>query len=262
MTFSAPLRAYLVDDEPLAVRRLVRLLQPMDRVRIVGKTTNPGVALEFLRAERVDVLFLDIQMPSMNGFELLSRLSDQPMVIFITAYDEYALKAFKVNSVDYLLKPIEPQALEHALEKLERLSGTRNAPELQAQLQSAVQQLAASLRIAPAEFPNRISSRLGSRIQFVELDRITHFAAEEKLTYAVTAGKRYVVDYSIADLVRKLDPRRFVRIHRSTLLNLAAVEEVHSWFAGRLLVRLKGDKAVELTVARDRARILKQALGL
>lgn len=262
MTTPATLRAYLVDDEPLAVKRLVRLLQPIDHVRVVGKTTDPEVALKFLSAASVDVLFLDIQMPGMNGFQLLSKLSEQPMVIFTTAHDEYALKAFKVNSVDYLLKPVEPQALKLALEKLERLRGSRNAHEVQAQIQSAVQQLANSLRGAPAEFPNRISSRLGNRIQFIELDRVTHFLAEDKLTYAVTSGKRFVVDYSIADLVRKLDPRRFVRIHRSTLLNLAAVEEVHSWFAGRLLVRLKGEKPVELTVARDRARILKQSLGM
>ncbi len=262
MTASLPLRAFLVDDEPLAVKRLARLLQGVDRIQVVGKTTDPAAALAFLRNETVDVLFLDIQMPGMNGFELLAQLSEQPTVIFTTAYDEYALEAFKVNSVDYLLKPVEPRALEHSLEKLDRLRGARNSPELQAQLQAAVRQLAASMRVAPAEFPNRISSRLGGRIQFIDLDRVTHFAAEEKLTYAVTASKRYVVEYSIVDLARKLDPRRFVRIHRSTLLNLAAVEEVHSWFAGRLVVRLKGEKPVELTVARDRARLLKQSLGL
>jgi len=103
---------------------------------------------------------------------------------------------------------------------------------------------------------------VGSHIQLIELNSVSYFQAEQKLTYAVTRSKRYVVDYTIAELEQKLDPKCFVRIHRSTLLNLAWVEEVHSWFGGRLRVRLKGEKSGELTVARDRARTLRQSLGL
>ena len=257
------LRAYLVDDEPLALKRLAGLLKKTNRVSIVGRATDPEIALNFLGEETVDVLLLDIQMPGMNGFELLARLptrlAAQPAVIFTTAYDEYALRAFKVNSIDYLLKPVDPQELDSALDKLERLRGAA-APDLQ----TVIQQLAVSFRSAPAAegFPDRIASRVGGRTQFVELSKVTHFQAEEKLTFAVTAAKKCVVDYSIAELEQKLDPRRFVRIHRSALLNLAYVEEIHSWFGGRVLVRLKGDKAADLTVARDRVRILKKTLGL
>ena len=103
---------------------------------------------------------------------------------------------------------------------------------------------------------------MGGRIQFIDLNKISHFQSEEKLTYAVSPIKQYVVDYTIAELEHKLDPKRFVRIHRSTLLNLSWVDEVHSWFGGRLLVRLKDEKHSELTVARDRARTLKQSLSL
>ena len=121
------MRAYLVDDEPLAVKRLTRMLDATGRVDIAGSTNDPQAALEFLQAHPVDVLFLDIQMPGLTGFELLGRLDPQPMVIFTTAYDRYALEAFDVNSIDYLLKPIDPERLDRALDKLERLSATAAA---------------------------------------------------------------------------------------------------------------------------------------
>src|SRR5271157_3842876 len=117
----APLRAYLVDDEPLAIERLTRLLANFDGIRIAGSATDPAQALAYLNRESIDVLFLDIQMPAINGFDLLSRLSVQPFVVFTTAYDEYALRAFEVNSIDYLVKPIETAQLARALRKLDRI---------------------------------------------------------------------------------------------------------------------------------------------
>jgi len=252
-----PLRAYLVDDEPLALKRLARLLEATGRCRIVGACEDPETAVAFLSRNPVDVLFLDIQMPGMNGFELLARLPAQPPVIFTTAYDRYALKAFEVNSIDYLLKPIEPQQLGRALAKLERLAPEwMQAPDLRAVLE----RLAASLRV-PA-YPDRVASRVGERVQFVELSSVSHFFARDKLTYAVAGGKSYPVDHAIAELEAKLDPNRFFRVHRSTLVNLDWVLELHPWFAGRLVLRLKDDRRTELAVARDRARALKERLGL
>src|SRR5579863_7059114 len=121
---AVPLRAYLVDDEPLAIERLQRLLAGFPHLRIAGSATDPAHALAVLNtesAEPVDVLFLDIQMPGINGFELLSRLKHQPFVIFTTAFDQHALRAFEANTIDYLLKPIETEHLERALKKLGRL---------------------------------------------------------------------------------------------------------------------------------------------
>ena len=122
------LRAYLVDDELPALKRLTRLLEATGRVEIVGSATNPTEALDWLSNHQPDVLFLDIQMPGMNGFDLLARLKLQPVVVFTTAYDQYALRAFEVNSIDYLLKPVEPEQLERALGKLEQFS-LANRPE-------------------------------------------------------------------------------------------------------------------------------------
>ena len=116
-------RVYLVDDEQLALDRMIRLLEQAGGVTVAGGATDPEIAIEFLNRETVDALFLDIQMPGVNGFELLARLNEQPMVIFTTAYDQYALKAFEVNSIDFLLKPVDPEQLSRALAKLERLRG-------------------------------------------------------------------------------------------------------------------------------------------
>jgi two-component system LytT family response regulator len=250
------LRAYLVDDEPLALRRLARLLRATGRVDIVGSATDAEAALSFLSADAVDLLFLDIQMPGMSGFELLSKLESQPPVIFTTAFDQYALRAFEVNSVDYLLKPIEAEQLDRALNKIERLRAGGAPPDLR----RVVEEVATALRSNATGFPERIASRSGDRVQFIDLSLVTHFVARDKLTYAVTAEKSHVVDSTIADLEQRLDPRRFIRIHRSMVVNLDYVQEIHPWFTGGVVVRLKDDRKTELTVARDRVRALRQRL--
>ena len=253
------LRAYLVDDEPLALERLRRLLEHTERVKVTGSTTEPEEAVAALTADPPDVCFLDIQMPRLNGFEVLARLSSQPMGVFTTAYDQYALKAFGVNTIDYLLKPVEPESLERALNKVERLRalGQLAQPDLQVLLK----QLTDSLRDTKPEYPDRIASRLGDRLWFLDLDRVAYFYAEDKLTYAVSEGKAYCVDYAIAQLERKLDPRKFLRIHRSTVVNAIWVKEVTSLPGGGLNVRLKDGRNTDLTVARDRAREFKARIG-
>jgi two-component system, LytTR family, response regulator len=249
------IRAFVVDDEPLAVKRLTRLLEETGRIEIAGSSTDPVDALGALSGHTPDVLFLDIQMPGMNGFEMLTRLDPQPLVVFTTAYDRYALQAFEVNSIDYLLKPVEERHLARALDKLERLRAVPPAapPDWK--------NLLAQLALPPAH-PERIASRVGDRIHILELSRVTHFFAQDKLTYAATESRNYAVDHTVAELEQKFDPRQFCRIHRSTLLNLAWVREVDAWFGGRMMVRLKDSKSTELQVARDRVAELKKKLGI
>ena len=257
------IRAFVVDDEPLAVRRLKRMLDETGRVEVAGSSSDPVDALAALAETPVDVLFLDIQMPGMTGFEMLGMMDPQPLVVFTTAYDRYALQAFEVNSIDYLLKPIEERHLARALDKIERLHASPvPAPDWKA----LVAQLAGALRqpgtVLTAEYPERIASRLGDRIHILDLAKVTHFYAQEKLTYAATEGKSHVVDHTVSDLEQKLDPHCFFRIHRSTLLNLAWVRELDAWFGGRVLVRLKDAKCTELQVARERVQELKKRLGV
>ena len=156
------IRAYLVDDEPLALKRLTRMLEAYpDRVRICGSNTDPVDALEELRSVEPapDVLFLDIHMPGLSGFELLAELPEQPMVIFTTAYYRYALEAFQVNSIDYLLKPIEPEHLDRALTKAERMSGPKT--DLRALLRQIGDKLGKSASM------ERIASRSGDKVELV-----------------------------------------------------------------------------------------------
>jgi two-component system LytT family response regulator len=259
---SSPLRAYLVDDEPLAIERLTRLLADFASLQIAGSATDPTQAIDELNSQSYDVLFLDIQMPVLNGFDLLSRLTVQPFVIFTTAYDEYALKAFEVNSIDYLVKPIETVQLARALKKLDRLRPI-SKPDWQRSpdLPLLLQQLAASLRSQAHDYPRRIASRVGERISFLDLDAVTHFLAQDKLTYAVANGRKHVVDQSIAELERRLDPAKFLRVHRSALVNADWIHEVNSWFAGKVILSLKDTQRTQIPVARDRVSSLKSRLG-
>jgi len=265
MSEPSPLRAYLVDDEPLALERLQRLLARFPQLQITGSATDPAEAVTALNSadSAIDVLFLDIQMPGINGFELLARLTAQPFVIFTTAYDQHAVRAFETNAIDYLLKPIEPEQLERALKKLGRLRPIAK-PEWQQNpaLPQLLKELTASLREPQATYPTRIASRVGERISFLALEDVTHFLAQDKLTFAIANGKKHSVDQTISDLEHRLDPARFLRIHRSALVNVDWIHEVNSWFAGKVVLTLKDPLHTQLTVARDRVRTLKDRLGI
>jgi len=253
------IRAYLVDDEQLALERLSRMLEATSRVEILGMSRDPVEAVEALRAELPDLLFLDIQMPGLSGFELLAELSEQPLVVFTTAYDRYALEAFRVNSIDYLLKPIEPDHLERALAKAERMFRQGERP---VEMRALLAQINATLQMGKSPWLDRIASRVGDKVEPIDLRRVTHFYSKDKLTYAATLERSYVVDSTVAELESRLNPVQFIRIHRSAILNLDHLLELHAMFGGRMVARLKDGKKTELPVSRDRVSALKSRLGL
>ena len=220
-------RVFVVDDEELAIKRLVRLLEATDRVAIAGTATDPRDAIARI-TDDIAAVFLDISMPEVDGFAVAHRLPPGTLVVFTTAHDQHALRAFEVNALDYLVKPVRAEDLGRALDKLAR---RRGGP--------------------------RITSRIGDRTHVIELDRVTHFQAEDKLTYAFTAEQSYVVDDSITALEDRHAGDGFFRIHRATLVRLTAIAEV---LASPPRVRLReGDR--ELVVARDRVRALKDVIG-
>jgi two-component system, LytTR family, response regulator len=255
MAVSMPIRAFVVDDERLAVDRLCRLLSETGRVTVAGSATDPEVALQQLREEPVDVIFLDVQMPGLSGFDLLARLHADTPVIFTTAYDQYAIEAFAVNSVDYLLKPIEPARLDRALDKLQRLTG-----EARPDMRVLARELATHL--TPGRKLERIASRVADRTIVLDVGRVSHIVARDKLTFAALGGRQHVVDYTLAQLEQRLDPRRFVRVHRGAMVNVAFIDELYPDVDGGMLVRLKDEKKTEISVARDRVRNLKERLGI
>jgi two-component system LytT family response regulator len=244
-------RVFVVDDEALAIKRLARMLEASGRVELAGSATDPADALARIPLLALDAVFLDISMPGLDGFEVARRLPATVMIVFTTAHDEHALRAFEVNAIDYLMKPVRDDELARALDKLDRLRASADAD---------AQLAAAMTRIAAAAAPERIASRLGDKIQLVELDRITHFFAEDKLTYAAAGERNYIVDPPIAELEERYARAGFFRIHRATLVRLAAIAEVHASVEGTR-VRL-ADGKTELPVARDRTRALKDRLGL
>ena len=253
------MKAFLIDDEPLALKRLRRLIEEDGRVQIVGSSSDPRGVLEQLRDSRPDVLFLDIEMPGLSGFDLLEQLgSPQPLVVFTTAYDQYALEAFKVNSIDYLLKPIEAEPLRRAIAKLQRII---RGSETRGDVDALLRQVRQLVEEKKPEYLVRVPSRVGNRVEFIDVSNVTHFYAQDKLTFAATGTKEYALDMTIAELEQKLPPQKWIRIHRSTLLNADAVRELRSWFGGKLLVKLKDGKT-DLQVARERAAEVKSKLGL
>jgi len=254
----ARLRAFLVDDEPLALTRLARLLGATGRVDVVGRAGDAAQALAALGRVDADVVFLDIHMPGTSGLELAERLPRDLAIIFTTAYDQHALAAFETNAVDYLLKPIERKRVDRALDKVERLRADASRIDTTAM----VGRLAAALRAAPAPFAERLPFRTREGIQLLDVRAVTHFIARDRLTHAVTSTGDHVVDLGLAELEAKLDPAKFLRIHRAALVNLDHVAEIQPWPGGRLLVRLKGAARSDLEVSRDRVRALKDRLGL
>ena len=248
MTGVERLRAFVIDDEPLAVKRLARMLEATGRVEIVGRATDPEDGLEQVAAQAVDVLFMDIHMPGLTGFQVVERLPAGPMIVFTTAHDQHAVQAFEVNAVDYLLKPIERERLDRALDRLvERRAGTAE------DWRSALERLAQHLRAST--FLDHLASRVRDRVQLVPVDQVTHVTARQRATYAVTATSEHLLE-------RRLDPARFFRIHRGTLVNVAWIAELHPDEDGHLLVCLKDPRRTELAVSRDRVRALKERLAL
>lgn len=256
------LKVFLVDDEQLALNRLERLLIETEKVEIIGQTTDSLEALDIIPTLQLDAIFLDIQMPELSGFELLQILGHYPPVVFTTAFDKFALKAFEVFSVDYLLKPVESERLETAVRKLIQFNFKR-AGDAIANIEKLLENLMKDAAVPSRQSISRIASRIGGKIQFFETDEITHFFAEDKMTFAQNIeGKRFPVDLSLNELETKLDSQTFLRIHRGTIINVASIDEVHGWFSGKVFIRLNDKMRTELIVARDRVRTLKELIGM
>lgn len=254
------LRAYVVDDEPGALKQVVQSLRSTGRVEIVGSATAAEDALAEIPDRDVEALFLDIHMPGITGFQLLERLTTSPLVVFVTAHDAHALRAFEAAAVDYVLKPVKRERLEQTLDRLDRRRGDSAGAGARAVLEKLARHY---LELHAPTYADRISIDLGQqRTQLVDVAKISHFVAQGKGTLAMTGAGSHLVDHALGELEERLDPRQFARIHRSAIVNLAWVAEVQTDHGGHLVVRLKDTARTELQVARDRARAFKERLVL
>lgn len=250
------LRVLIVDDEPLARARARRLLGQVGGAVVVGEAGSTAEARRLIADRRPDLLLLDVQMPGEDGFALLASLDRRPAVVFVTAFDHYAVRAFEENAADYLLKPFRRERLAAALERVRR---DLARPE---ELSRRLEELLAGLTGAPAAAPlDRFTVRLGQRQLILRADEVLWFGAEEKLVFAATASGRHYVNFTLDELERRLDPRCFARVHRGAIANLDHAAALRPAFAGTWRLQLKDAARTELPVSRARARALKGRLG-
>jgi two-component system, LytTR family, response regulator len=229
------MKALVVDDEPLARRELRRLLDAFPWIEVVGEAGNIDEARVAIEELSPEVVFLDIQMPGGTGFDLLVQLDRVPRIVFTTAYDQYAVKAFDVNALDYLLKPIEPERLATALRKIQA-TPAHSAP----------------IADAPLE---QLFIRDGHRCWFVPLREVSLLSAEGNYVRLLWGRERPLLGRSLAALEQKLDPKRFFRVNRSQVVNLDFIQQVELGGGGRLYVQLRDGPEIE--VSRRRARLFR-----
>jgi two-component system LytT family response regulator len=250
------LRALVVDDEPLARRALLRLLRTEPDVQVIGQCGDGEAAVEAIRRNRPDLVFLDVQMPEMDGFHVVEAVGveQMPVTIFVTAFDRYALRAFDANAVDYLLKPFAAERLRRALARArDRCVGKLD--------QEAARRLFSLLDRTrfQTDYAQRLTVSTRGRILFVEVADIDWIEAEGNYARLHVSRRIYDVRETLQSLMEKLDPRDFVRIHRSTIVNRSRIREVQPWFRGSHIVVLESGE--ELRMSRYQREAVEQLLG-
>ena len=249
-------KAIVIDDEPAARRLMKNLLQEYSSlVEVVAEAGTGQEAIRQIEELHPDLIFLDIQMPDLTGFEVLERLTHKPNIIFTTAYEQYAIKAFETFSIDYLLKPIKEERLEQSMEKLKRF-GRLNATIDVPGLQEIIRQIQAP-RQATA-----LSIRTGDRIILLRYEQVIYLEAQDKYVYIYTGdGQKHLTDQSLTSLAEKLPPQ-FFRIQKSYLINKDKIKEMHRHFNGRYLFIMDDKAGTRLTSGRTYYDSIKAEFGL
>lgn len=243
--------ALVIDDEPLARKRMISLLEPYaSEIEILGEAGSGAQAVKMIHEMMPDVVFLDIQMPDMDAFEVLHSLQgdDVPLVIFTTAFDNFALKAFEENTVDYLLKPVAPERLAAAIEKLRKAIPQVDDTAIPADLNW---EKLRNLVDMSGLYLQRLQVKVGDRIVFVNIDEVIRFHSEEKYTTVYTVNGQYVIDTPLVELEKKLDPKHFTRVHRSHIVAIDYIAECRKGDAGRMVMVLRDKAATQLVVSRS-----------
>jgi len=256
MTNSPLIRVLLVDDEPLAREMLREMLQNDSDVTIVGESGNGREALEAIRAHSPDLVFLDVQMPEVGGFEVLAALeqSEMPHVIFVTAYDQYAVRAFDVHALDYLLKPFDQERFDSSWQRAKaQIMRDRNGG-----MDQRILLLLEELK-AGKNYLERLVIKASGRIYFLETNEIDWIEAEGNYVSVHSGKKSHLLRETISNLESQLDPKKFVRVHRSSIVRLDRIKELQPWFHGEYRIILQD--GTQLTLSRNQRDKLQEALG-
>jgi DNA-binding LytR/AlgR family response regulator len=262
----SPLRALVVDDEQPARDELCYQLGEAGGVEVVAQAADGLTALQAVGTSEPDVVFLDVQMPGLNGFEVARRLVgdlDPPLIVFVTAYDRHAIEAFEVNAVDYLLKPVDPSRLHQALARARRRLGTERGPDATpAEFGGQLEQIA---KMMAGRSPRReqIAVKSGDRFFLVQAEDVVFASLADESITIVTGQVTGTSNYrTLDDLQARLDPNTFWRVHRSHLVNINQIKEIVPWFSRNYILRMKDPKATEIPVSRSQTKRLRDYLKL
>jgi Response regulator of the LytR/AlgR family len=248
-----PLTVVVVDDEPLARRRLARLLKKDPTIEVVAQCAGGRTAVEEIRQHRPDLVFLDIQMPDLDGFAVVAAIGPEqmPAVVFVTAYDEYALRAFDVHAVDYLLKPYDEDRFETALARARSRAEGRDLARghEEARLRALLREMvAAAGSVAPrARYAERLAVRTNEATRILQVAEVDWFETYGNYVRVHVGRGTYLIRTTATQLMEELDPHRFARIHRRYLVNLDRVAEIQPWFGGDAVVVLRDGTKLRLS---------------
>ena len=248
-------RIWVVEDELPAARRLVNMLQSNEGLTVEKTFATASDTVEGLKKlSQPDLLVMDIHLADGSSFEIFKQVPVNAPVIFTTAFDQYAVNAFKVNSIDYLLKPIKEEELKAALEKFKRFHNQ--------QLQNhQIEQLIKAIGQPKKEYKRRFAVRYGEHLKTIDINLVAYFFTENKATYLVTKENlRHLIDYNMDELDEQLDPLNFFRINRQFIISVAAISEMHTWTKARVMVTLSPPTKLDTIVSSERAAAFKQWL--
>jgi len=251
----------IIEDEPFAQEELKRLLKRSNReIKILSCIDSIEEGVNWLNNNPIaDLIFMDIQLSDGLSFEIFNKVKVTAPVIFTTAYDEYAIQAFKVNSIDYLLKPLDEKSLHKSLEKYEHLKS-----ELSKQSNPLnPEQVSQLLNFQQKKYKNRFVSRIGDKLHHILLNDISYFQADDKIVFLVTEkNEKFIIDNNLEEIEDLVDPELFFRLNRSYIAKIESIVDVQKYFNGRLVIQLKPKVDDQILISREKAGLFKEWLGM
>lgn len=244
------IRALIVDDEPLAREGVRILLKNIPDIIVAGECQNGRQALKMLKTEAIDLIFLDIQMPEMDGFQVLSHIPMEqlPVVIFITAYDQYAVRAFRVHALDYVLKPLDEDRFREAVERAAEIIRQRRVSEFVVRLAPLLAETGQRAAAASGQgYAGTVAVPVSGKIVLLRADEIDHIAAADYYAEIHTGKQVYLLRESMASLEKRLDPERFARIHRSTIVSVMRIKSLEPLFNGEYAAVLQDGTSLKIS---------------
>jgi len=256
MTDALRIRALVVDDEPLAREMIREMLATDSEVEVVGECGNGREAIEAIKTSTPDLVFLDVQMPELGGFEVLESLDPNttPYVIFVTAYDQYAVRAFEVHALDYLLKPFDRERFEVAWQRAKAQIKLDRTSRRDQDIIALLEELKAGPR-----YLERLVIKNGGRVFFMHVQDIYCIEAEGNYVRVYDNQKGYLLRETISSLEEQLDPKQFLRIHRSAIVKIDRIKEMQPWFHGEYRIIMENGK--QLALSRNYRANLQEAVG-